>query len=175
MGLVGSEMCIRDSATREVLTSDGWLKTGDIGYFDEDGYLYITGRKKFVIVTRGGKNIFPEEIEERLCQSPLIEEALVFSPDDESIQALIYPAAQEVRRRLERVGLDPSDENIWSLLNEEVMKANRALEPSKRIGLFALMKEEFPKTATRKIRREDFRGVSIPPKTKVFRGRPEAA
>ncbi|HEX3037251.1 MAG TPA: AMP-binding protein [Thermodesulfobacteriota bacterium] len=80
-----------ESATKEVLTTDGWLMTGDVGYFDEEGYLYITGRKKSIIVTRGGKNIFPEEVEEKLIKSPYIEEVLVFSPDDESIQAIIYP------------------------------------------------------------------------------------
>ncbi|NIT14773.1 MAG: AMP-binding protein, partial [Candidatus Dadabacteria bacterium] len=66
-----------DEATKEVLTEDGWLKTGDIGYFDEEGYLYITGRKKFVIVTKGGKNVYPEEVEEKLCKSLYIEEAMV--------------------------------------------------------------------------------------------------
>ena len=68
---------------------NGWLYTGDVGFFDDEGYLYITGRRKFLIVTRGGKNLSPEEVEEKLMKSYYIEEALVFSPNDKTIQALI--------------------------------------------------------------------------------------
>lgn len=140
-------------ATDETLTSDGWLLTGDIGYFDEDGYLYITGRKKFVIVTKGGKNIFPEEIEEKLTKSIYIEEALVFSPNDNDIQALIYPNMDEVINKLDRLGDKTSDENVWEFMKSEVRKTNLSLEPYKKIRDFQIRKEEFPKTTTRKIKR----------------------
>ena len=109
-----------ENATEEALTPDGWLMTGDVGFFDEEGYLYITGRKKFVIVNKGGKNIFPEEIEEKLTKSTYIEEVLVFSPDDQNIQAIIYPNIDEVRGRLNRMGKDINDENVWELLRLEV-------------------------------------------------------
>ncbi len=150
-----------ESATKEVLSEDGWLHTGDIGYFDENGYLYITGRKKFVIVTRGGKNVFPEELEEKLCRCPLIEEALVFSPDDESIQAVIYPNGEEVIAALGKKGLDESDENTWRLFGEEIKRVNRTMEPYKRIRNYALRREEFPKTTTRKIKRHLFKGLNL--------------
>ena len=156
------------AATEEALTRDGWLLTGDIGYFDEDGYLYITGRKKFVIVTKGGKNVYPEEIEEKLTKSPLIEEALVFSPDDAQIQALVFPQMEEVQRRIERMGEDVTPENIWLLLRHEIRHANRELEPYKKIGHFAVRLEEFPKTTTRKIKRYLFKDLRLTPDTRVL-------
>ena len=155
-------------ATEETITGDGWLLTGDIGYFDEDGYLYITGRKKFVIVTRGGKNVYPEEIEEKLMKSPLIEEALVFSPDDASIQALLYPRMDEAARKLEQMGEHATPENIWELLRDEVRKTNRELEAYKKVRHFAVKLEEFPKTTTRKIKRYLFRDLNLTQDTKIY-------
>ncbi|MBI2487837.1 MAG: AMP-binding protein [Deltaproteobacteria bacterium] len=157
-----------ESATEEVLTPDGWLLTGDIGYFDEEGYLYITGRKKFLIVTRGGKNVFPEEVEEKLTKSSYIEEALVFSPDDEAIQALIYPNNDEVKHKLDSMGKEFNNENVWEFIKLEVRHINETLEAYKRIRHFAIRHEEFPKTTTRKIKRHLFRGVNLPPDIKVF-------
>lgn len=157
-------------ATSEVLKPDGWLYTGDIGFFDDEGYLYITGRRKNLIVTPGGKNLSPEELEERLTKSNLIEEALVFSPDDKSIQALIYPDLAEVRARLEAAGRAESDDNIWELIKAELRSINQDLEAYKRIGNFALRFEEFPKTTTRKIKRHLFRDISLTADTKVHRG-----
>jgi long-chain acyl-CoA synthetase len=157
-----------DEATKSVLTIDGWLITGDIGYFDQEGYLYITGRKKFVIVTKGGKNVFPEEIEERLTKSNFIEEALVFSPNDEEIQAIIYPNLEEVRIQLEKLGREFNDENVWDLINVEVNKTNQTLEIYKRVRHFAIRYEEFPKTTTRKIKRHLFKALRISPGVKVL-------
>ncbi len=157
------------SATREVLMSDGWLYTGDMGFFDEEGYLYITGRKKFLIVTPGGKNLSPEELEERLTKSNYIEEALVFSPDDKRIQALIFPDFEQVAGKLEAMGLVKSDENVWELIKTEIRKMNHELEAYKRIGNFAIRLDEFPKTATRKIRRHLFRGLRLTNEIKVYR------
>ena len=153
-------------ATNETLTSDGWLLTGDIGYFDEDGYLYITGRKKFVIVTRGGKNVFPEEIEEKLTKSIYIEEALVFSPNDVDIQALIYPNMEEIKEKLFSKGQQFSEHNIWEFIKLEVRNTNRSLESYKKIREFAIRQEEFPKTTTRKIKRFLFKDFELKPEVK---------
>jgi long-chain acyl-CoA synthetase len=156
-------------ATREVLTPDKWLMTGDVGYFDEEGYLYITGRKKFVIVTKGGKSVFPEEIEEKLTKSTYIEETIVFSPDDKTIQAVIYPNLDEIRGALGRLSKDLSDENIWELVRLDVKKVNENLEPYKRISHFAIRFEEFPKTTTRKIKRHMFKTLDLKSGIKVIR------
>ena len=150
-----------EEETSSILSPDGWLSTGDIGYFDKEGYLYITGRKKFVIVNSGGKNIFPEEIEEKLTKSPLIEEALVFSPDDKEIQALIFPNIDEYGLLSDKDKVDLKDSELLSLIDDEVKKVNRALETYKRIGKFSIKLEEFPKTTTRKIKRFLFRDLNL--------------
>ena len=157
-----------ETATNEILTPDGWLLTGDIGYFDEEGYLYITGRKKFVIVTKGGKNVFPEEIEEKLTRSVYIEEALVFSPNDMDIQALIYPNLDEMVTRLNyQIDEIPRDK-ILELINVEISKTNRQLEAYKKIRRYSIMLEEFPKTTTRKIKRYLFKDLNIDAETKFI-------
>jgi long-chain acyl-CoA synthetase len=157
-----------ENATKEVLMPNGWLYTGDVGFFDDEGYLYITGRKKFLIVTRGGKNLSPEELEEKLMKSHFIEEALVFSPDDKTIQALIYPNIEEVGKRLGAIGLAVSDENVWELIKADIRKINHQLEAYKRISNFAIRYEEFPKTTTRKIRRHLIENIFLKPDQKVF-------
>ncbi|MCK5392231.1 MAG: AMP-binding protein [Deltaproteobacteria bacterium] len=148
-------------ATNETLTADGWLLTGDIGYFDDEGYLYITGRKKFVIVTRGGKNVFPEEIEEKLTKSIYIEEALVFSPNDIDIQAVIYPNMNEVNEKFESIGEQITPDKIWEFIKLEVRKTNSDLQSYKKVRQFAIRVEEFPKTTTRKIKRHLFKELEL--------------
>ncbi len=143
-----------EKATNEVFY-DGWFLTGDIGYFDSDGYLYITGRKKAVIVIRGGKNIYTEEIENKLIESPYIEEVLVFgatNPEtgEEEVQALVYPNLDEVRNLAHKMNTVPNEDFIY-----------KDMASYKRVKRFALRFEEFPKTTTRKIKRHLFEGVFI--------------
>ncbi len=156
------------TATREILSDDGWLRTGDLGYFDHEGYLYITGRKKSVIVTRGGKNISPEEIEEKLTPLETVEEAIVFSPDDERIQAVIFPEAEGVSKKLGQSPQHGDDERVWDILKGQITELNRRLEPHKRISHFAVAREELPKTTTRKVKRYLFRDMDIPKTTKFI-------
>lgn len=156
------------AATKEILSDDGWLRTGDLGYFDHEGYLYITGRKKSVIVTKGGKNISPEEIEEKLTPLETVEEAIVFSPDDERIQAVIFPEAEGVSRKLGQSPQHGDDERIWDILKGQITELNRRLEPHKRISHFAVAREELPKTTTRKVKRYLFRDMDIPKATKFI-------
>ncbi|MEO0141203.1 MAG: AMP-dependent synthetase/ligase [candidate division WOR-3 bacterium] len=155
-------------ATREVITPDGWLLTGDMGYIDSDGYIYITGRKKAVIVTKGGKNIFPEEIEEKLTQSEMISEALVFGAKnprtgEEDVQAIIYPNME----LMGKMGLT-DEERIYELVKKEVDAVNARLADYKKIRRFALRFEEFPKTTTVKIKRHLFKNIFIEKGQKVL-------
>ncbi|MCD6382650.1 MAG: AMP-binding protein, partial [Candidatus Hydrothermae bacterium] len=140
-------------------TEDGWFLTGDLGYIDEEGFLYLTGRKKSVIVTRGGKNIYPEEVESVLLQSPYIEEVLVLkginpTSGDEEIQAIVYPNYEKVDSYFAEKGKsNPSEDDVLALISQEVTRLSRRLAPYKRPRRITLREEEFPKTTTKKIKR----------------------
>ena len=141
-----------EEATNEVL-KDGWFYTGDLGYIDKEKFVYITGRKKNVIVTKNGKNIFPEELETHLCRSPYISECMVYGQDDADdtlIVAQVIPEMEEIEAVL---GKNPSVEKVQELLDEEVLKVNHSLQLFKRIGKVIIRHEEFAKTTTQKIKR----------------------
>jgi long-chain acyl-CoA synthetase len=134
---------------------DGWLRTGDFGYVDEDGFLYVTGRKKNIIVTKNGKNISPEELEYFLCKIPYIAEVVVWGADDARggdvvICADIFPNfayTEETHGR--RLG----DDALKRILKEEIDRVNEKLPGYKRIRRFALRDNEFEKTTVQKIKR----------------------
>jgi len=133
---------------------DGWLYTGDYGYFDKDGYVYITGRKKNVIVTKNGKNIFPEEVEYYMNQSPFIAEVVVGGEkEDETgesvVWASIYPDHETI---LEQKGV-LGEEELKALLKAEIDRLNEQMPFYKRVKRFRIRETEFDKTTTRKIKR----------------------
>ncbi len=140
---------------KEVFTQDGWFRTGDLGRLDEDGYLYICGRIKNVIVTRAGKNVYPEEIEEVLGASPYILESLVIGKKvegGEEIFAIIVPDMEQIKQdKSEEFASNEAD--VRKLIDSEVRRINQMLSEFKRIRKFAIRYEEFPKTTTRKIKR----------------------
>jgi len=144
-----------EAATAEVFEGE-WFKTGDMGFIDSDGYLYITGRKKSVIVTKGGKNIYPEEIETYLSESPLIEEILILyqtnpNTQNKELVATIYPNYEELDKYCEKHKIQDKDPH--KILTEVVKKLNNDLTDFKRIRRVKIRDEEFPKTTTRKIKR----------------------
>lgn len=140
-----------EEATAEVFTEDGWFRTGDVGCMDADGYIYITGRKKNIIILSNGKNIFPEEIEEHLYTSPLIGECVVIgrknSAGDTRITAVIYPSDEAVELE------GKSEEEKLALIRDAVNTINRSLPVYKQVRDVELRSEEFEKTTTRKIKR----------------------
>ncbi|OGP86783.1 MAG: hypothetical protein A2156_12810 [Deltaproteobacteria bacterium RBG_16_48_10] len=148
-----------EEATQEAFTPDGFLLTGDMGYEDKNGFLFITGRRKSIIVTKGGENIFPEEIERLLLESPFIEEILVVrghhsKTGDEEVQAIIYPNFEELNHHLLREGIERLNaEEIRKVLQEEIDERGKKLAAYKRIMYFTVRTEEFPKTTTNKIKR----------------------
>ena len=146
LGYFGNE-----EATAEVFTEDGWFRTGDVGCMDADGYIYITGRKKNIIILSNGKNIFPEEIEEHLYTSPLIGECVVIgrknSAGDTRITAVIYPSDEAVELE------GKSEEEKLALIRDAVNTINRSLPVYKQVRDVELRSEEFEKTTTRKIKR----------------------
>ncbi len=146
-----------EDATNEVL-QDGWFYTGDLGKMDGDGFLYVTGRKKSVIVTKGGKNIHPEEIEEELLKSPYIKETLVLAKihprtKTEEIHAIIYPDFEILDEYALEKRLTISEKIIRGLLEEHIETMNKKLAEYKRVRSFSIREEEFPKTNTQKIKR----------------------
>ena len=136
-------------ANAEVFTEDGWFRTGDIGYLDRDGYIYITGRKKNVIILSNGKNIFPEELEEHLSHREIVAESVVIGrkQDDGStvITAVIYPDPELTK--------DKTPDEIKAEVKNAVDMTNKSLPTFKHIAAFEVRDTEFEKTTTRKIKR----------------------
>ena len=140
-------------ATEEVL-KDSWLYTGDYGRFDDEGFLYLCGRKKFVIVTKNGKNIFPEEIEALLMEEPFIEEVLVYGTVDKSdgdaiVRAEVFPNYDALKEQLGEI----TEDGIKDAIKACIENVNDKMPTYKRVKRFKLREEEFEKTSTRKIKR----------------------
>lgn len=141
-------------ATDEVLTEDGWFRTGDLGTVDENNCYKITGRCKNVIVTKNGKNIFPEEVEFYLNGSPVIEESLVFGAetnDEMTVSAKIYPNYEQIKKNLKRQEL--TQEEIRQSIAEAIKEVNKKLPNYKKITQFDIRESAFIKTTTQKIKR----------------------
>lgn len=135
-------------ATAEAFTEDGWFKTGDIGYIDNDNFIFITGRKKNVIIASNGKNVFPEEIEEYLGASELISECVVLGrksgdENDVIITALIYPNFDKFEGK--------TKEEIQAAIEAEIDAVNKKLPTFKHIKCVEIRDTEFEKTTSRKI------------------------
>ncbi len=141
-----------EEATREVLTDHGWFYTGDCGYLDENGFLYITGRKKNVLVLDSGKNVFPEEIEEYLEPIFGVKDCMVTTRarEDAPLQltAIIFPDFDALAER----GIE-GDEAVLEYFNAEVKKVNRSLASFRQVKRVEVRKKPFPKTSTMKIQR----------------------
>jgi long-chain acyl-CoA synthetase len=148
-----------EEATKEIFTEDGWLKTGDVGYLDSENYLMLTGRKKSLIVTEGGKNVFPEEIEDEFQLYDEIEQILVlgFEKDKktkvEGIRALIYPAEAYKDDLLNTNSPEETEKIMQQRMEEIVSEVNKRLVPYKRIETVRLVDEPMEMTSTKKIKR----------------------
>ena len=134
-------------ATKAVMKTDGWMLTGDVGTLDKDSYIYIRGRNKTMILGPSGQNIYPEEIEQKLNNMPLVAESLVVDSGDGRLQALIYPDLEEVRKE----GM--TQDQIRDLLQKSIDEVNDSLESYSRISSLKVMSEEFEKTPKRSIKR----------------------
>ena len=135
-----------EEATRAVIDDEGWLHTGDMGTMDPDGTLYIRGRCKTMILTGTGQNIYPEEIEDKLNNLPLVLESLIVEKNGR-LTALIVPdydqAAQE--------GID--EQGIDRIMKENIVMLNSAVAAYEKVASYVIMKSEFEKTPKRSIRR----------------------
>ena len=140
-------------ATAEVIR-DGWLYTGDLGYMDERGFLYVTGRKKTVIVTKGGKNIFPEEIEEVIKKNPLVKETIVHGVNDKKIGNVIVAADIQPNYELlaEQKG-EMTDSEVYYFFRDLIDEINKTMPPYKAIKRINIHREDFAMTTTGKVKR----------------------
>ena len=129
-----------EEATNEVI-KDGWFYTGDLGYFDEEGYLFITGRSKNVIILDNGKNIYPEELEEKIMVIDGVKDVFVYG-DKGRLCALVLPA-------------NPGDKEKKKAIETAIKKINEALPGYKKITFISFTHREFPKTTTMKIKRHE--------------------
>ena len=141
--------------TAEVIEPDGFMHTGDLGFVDKEGWLYLTGRKKNVIVTTTGENVYPEEIEDEIRLDPCIEECMVFpykESGEESVGIQILPMMENVTIKL---GHEPDEDELDAFFKDLVRTFNQKLSVFKRIRATFVRREDFVRTTTRKIKRQD--------------------
>jgi len=141
----------RPEATAEVLR-DGWLYTGDLGYLDSGNNLFITGRKKEVIILSNGKNIYPEEVETHYLKSPYIKEMCVMGlegqpgdPATERLHAVVVPNFEVLKQR--------KIANAKEVIRFDIENLSTELPSTKRIGSYEIWQEDLPRTTTRKLKR----------------------
>lgn len=147
-----------EEATKEAIfeeEGERWFRSGDVGYLDNDGFLFITGRSKNVIVTQNGKNIYPEEIEIMLSNIPEIKECMVYGKEVEgqkelTISVKVIPNYEEIE---EKHGKDLTEEQIYKIIWEKIKEVNKQLTSYKAIKNLEIKHDEFVKTTTMKIKR----------------------
>lgn len=135
-----------EEATRQVMKDDGWMNTGDLAIIDEDGYLYLKGRSKSMILGPSGQNIYPEEIEAKLNNMPYVSESLVIDQNGKLV-ALVYPDFENA----ERAGL--AGDKITTQMEENRIALNKELPAYSQISKTKIYYEEFEKTPKRSIKR----------------------
>ena len=132
---------------------DGWFYTGDLGYFDKDGYLFITGRNKNMIVLRNGKKVFPEELETLVNRLELVDESMVFGMPDKNDENDVKISIKVVYNKELTEGM--SEEEIKNKIWEQIKEINTTFPRYKHIQNMILSKEELIKTTTKKVKRQE--------------------
>ena len=143
-----------DEANKESFTEDGWFRTGDYAKIDKDGYIYISGRKKFVIVLQNGKNVYPEEIETLINNLPMVSESMVYAtpaPDgDVTISTKVVYDKEYISEKFGEISEDEIRDIIW----KEIKAINRTMPKYKYVKKLIVTADEFEKTTTNKIKRK---------------------
>lgn len=133
--------------TKDALTEDGWLRTGDLGYIDENNFIYITGRKKNLIILNNGENISPEELENEIGKSPFIKEIIV-SGQESQIIAEVFPDFEYIKKK--RI----KEKDIEARLQQAIDEYNKDKPVYKRVHSLKIRDTEFEKTPSKKIKRQ---------------------
>ena len=135
-----------EEATLAVLDKDGWFHTGDLATISTDGHVFIKGRKKNMLLGANGQNVYPEEIEAKLNNMPLVGESIIIQRDNRLV-ALVHPEAED------KEAMDFDDTDIQEIMNENLKSLNSELPPFCRISTVEIHEEEFQKTAKKSIKR----------------------
>ncbi|NLW14192.1 MAG: long-chain fatty acid--CoA ligase, partial [Trueperella sp.] len=137
-------------ATAEAFTEDGWFRTGDIGRVDEDDFVWVTGRKKEIIVTAGGKNVAPAELEDRLRSHPIISQVVVVGDQKPFISALVTIDAEALPQYLSNRGLAPmsateaiTDPQIIAAIDRAIKRTNEHVSRPESIRKFEILPGDF--------------------------------
>ena len=142
-----------EEANKDVFTEDGWFRTGDLAKIDKNGYLYISGRKKFVIVLKNGKNVYPEEIESLIEKSELIKECMVFGmparDGDVTLSVEVCYDKDYIKKQFGEITEEEIKEKIWNWVKE----VNKTMPKYKYVKKLVLTDEDLVKTTTLKIKR----------------------
>lgn len=144
----------KNKKATSLVKKGGVFHTGDLGYCDNAGFFHITGRSKNVIVTKGGKNIYPEEIEYYLNSDPVVLESLIFGEEkkgDEAVVAQVVPDEDAIKEKLQKEEL--THEDINEAVSDVVKGINKKLPSYKSIRRFSIRRREFEKTSSQKIKR----------------------
>ena len=145
-----------EKATNDVIV-DGWFHTGDLGFLDEDNFVHITGRKKNVIITKNGKNVYPEEIEALINDIPYVKECMVYGKQDGrdkkdiTISAEIIADMDNIKEKFP--GKEKTIEEIKDIIWQEIKKINEGLVIYKHVTDISIREKDFEKTTTMKIKR----------------------
>lgn len=142
-----------EEATADTINPEGWLMTGDLGRIDENGFLFLTGRSKNMILTASGQNVYPEEIESQLNNLPCVEECLILETNGK-LMALVYPDLESVDRACLK------GKQVESLMEENRQSLNTKLPGFSQIARLKVLYEEFEKTPTKKIKRRLYNAFS---------------
>ncbi len=141
-----------EKATKEVII-DGWFHTGDLGYKDKDGYFFVSGRKKNVIVLKNGKNVYPEELEQLLNNLPYVNESMVFGYPEEDGDLLVSAKIQYNKDYLSKNFVNATQEELSKIIWEDIKHINSTLTTYKYIKKLVLTEDEMIKTTTAKVKR----------------------
>ena len=145
-----------EEATKEVL-KDNWFYTGDLGYFDKDGFLFITGRKKDVIVLKNGKNIYPEELEILINQLPYVSESIVYGkPDSRNGDLTLCAKIVYNPETMQEMFSDKKKEDYHDIIWQDIRnKINKSMPAYKYIRELTVTDEPLIKTTTQKVKRHE--------------------
>lgn len=135
-----------EEETKKALDEEGWLHTGDLGILDDDGYLFIKGRSKGLILTGSGQNVYPEEIESKFSNLPLVSESIVVGRNNQII-ALVYPDQERIKR------FDLKPEQIEKVFANYKKRVNEDVPTYMQVNKIIIRDEEFEKTPKKSIKR----------------------